>query len=80
MLFQGSLAEPGKDGKPRDAAALARQLGMTTATVVTYEIGCSEFEFHALTPGALVFGLNDRVYTMRPVGIAKSTPKGPSAQ
>jgi hypothetical protein len=79
MLFQGALAEPDKNGKPRDAAALARRLGMTTATVVTYEIGCSEFEFHALAPDALVFGLNDRVYTMRPVGAAKSAPKG-SAQ
>jgi hypothetical protein len=66
MLFQGALAEPDKTGKPRDAAALARGLGMTSATVTTYEIGCSEFEFHALTPGTLVFGLNDRIYTMRP--------------
>lgn len=74
MLFQGALAEPDKDGKPCDATTLARRLGMTTATVVTYEIGCSEFEFHALTPGALVFGLNDRVYTMRPVGAEKGRP------
>ena len=78
MLFQGALAEPGKDGKPRDAAMLARRLGMTTKTVVTYEIGCSEFEFHALAPGALVFGLNDRVYTMRPARAgATSRGQGP---
>ncbi len=75
MLFQGALAEPDKDGKPRDAAALAQRLGMTTATVVTYEIGCSEFEFHALAPGALSFGLNDRIYTMRPMSADKA-PKG----
>jgi hypothetical protein len=80
MLFQGALAEPDKGGKPRDATALAHRLGMTTATVVTYEIGCSEFEFHALRPGVLVFGLNDRVYTMRPLGAAKPAPKGGSAQ
>jgi hypothetical protein len=77
MLFQGALAEPDKNGKPRDAAALARELGMTSAKVTTYEIGCSEFEFHALTPGKLVFGLNDRVYTMRQM---KPTPKDAGAQ
>ena len=45
---------------------------------VTYDIGCSEFEFHALAPGALVFGLNDRVYTMRPARAgATSRGQGP---
>lgn len=77
MLFQGALAEPGKDGKPRDAAAVAHQLGMTTTKVVTYEIGCSEFEFHALTPGTLAFGLNDRVYTMRPMDAGKALKGAP---
>jgi hypothetical protein len=75
MLFQGALAEPDKDGHTRNAAALAAQLGMHTPTVVTYEIGCSEFEFHALQPGVLVFGLNDRVYTLRPVSAAKGASK-----
>lgn len=65
MIFQGALAEPDQAGKPRDAAALARALGMTSATVVTLETGCSEIEYHALAPDSLVFGLNDQVYTIR---------------
>jgi hypothetical protein len=65
MLFQGSLAEPDRAGKPRDAATLARGLGMTSATVATLEVGCSEVEFHALAPDVLVFGLDNRVYTVR---------------
>jgi hypothetical protein len=65
MLFQGSLAEPDRAGKPRDAATLARGLGMTSATIATLEVGCSEVEFHALAPDVLVFGLDNRVYTVR---------------
>jgi hypothetical protein len=78
LLFQGALAEPDKDGKARDAAALARRLGMNATTVATYEIGCSEFEFHALRPGTLSFALNDRIYTMRPFNQLKQA--GPAAK
>lgn len=65
MLFQGSLAEPDRSGRPRDAAALARGLGMSSATVATLVVGCCEIEYHALAPDRLVFGLNDNVYTLR---------------
>ena len=67
LLFEGELAEPDrKSGRPRDVAGLARGLGMTTATVRTTETGCSEVAFHRLAPDILVFGLNNRVYTLRP--------------
>jgi hypothetical protein len=66
LLFEGGLAEPDRRGKPRDAAALARGLGMTTKTVRTVETGCSEVAFHRIAQGVLVFGLNNRIYTLRP--------------
>jgi hypothetical protein len=66
LLFEGGLAEPDRAGTPRDAAALARGLGMTTKTVRTIETSCSEVAFHRLTPDTLVFGLNNRIYTLRP--------------
>jgi hypothetical protein len=65
-MFEGSLAEPDRSGKPRDAVALARALGMTTPTVRTVETSCSEVAYHRLSPGVLVFGLNNRIYTLRP--------------
>ncbi|MEO6341170.1 MAG: hypothetical protein ABIO39_14100 [Caulobacteraceae bacterium] len=64
MLFEGGLAEPDKAGKPRNAVALARALGMSTRTVRTLEIGCSEISFHRFAPDTLVFGLDNRVYTL----------------
>lgn len=66
LLFEGSLAEPDRDGKPRDAVALARALGMTTPTVRTLETSCSEVAYHRLSPTTLVFGLNNRIYTLHP--------------
>jgi hypothetical protein len=64
MIFEGALADPHGTGKPVDARPSARSLGMTTATVRTLETGCSEVSFHRFAPDTLVFGLNDRVYTM----------------
>jgi len=46
--------------------ALARALGMTTRTVQTVETSCSEVAYHRLSPATLVFGLNNRIYTLRP--------------
>jgi hypothetical protein len=66
LLFEGSLAEPGPTGKPRDAVALARALGMTTRTVRTVETSCSEVAYHRFSPTTLVFGLNNRIYTLHP--------------
>jgi len=66
LLFEGGLAEPDRNGKPRDAEALARALGMTTHTVRTIETSCSEVAYHRLSPTTLVFGLNNRIYTLHP--------------
>lgn len=66
LLFEGSLAEPDRSGRPRNAVALARALGMTTPTVETIETSCSEVAYHRLSPTRLVFGLNNRIYTLRP--------------
>jgi hypothetical protein len=66
LLFEGSLAEPDHAGKPRDAVALARALGMTTRTVRTVETSCSEVAYHRFSPNTLVFGLNNRIYTLHP--------------
>jgi hypothetical protein len=71
LLFEGELAEPDRAGRPRDAAALARGLGMTTRTVRTMETGCSEVAFHRLAADTLVFGLNNRIYTLHPAGSAR---------
>lgn len=66
-LFEGGLAEPDRAGKPRNAKALARALGMTSDTVRTVEIGCSEISLHRFAPDTLVFGLNNRIYSMHRV-------------
>jgi hypothetical protein len=66
LLFEGGLAEPDRNGKSRDAIALAHTLGMTTRTVQTVETSCSEVTYHRLSPTTLVFGLNNRIYFMRP--------------
>lgn len=68
LLFEGSLAEPDRNGKPRDAVALARKLGMTTRAVETVETSCSEVAYHRFSPRTLVFGLNNRIYTLHPAG------------
>lgn len=67
-LFEGMLAAPDKAGKPRDAAALARDIGMTTPRVSTLSVGCSEIPFHALMPGTLVFALDNQIYTLERIG------------
>jgi hypothetical protein len=66
LLFEGALAEPERSGKPRNAEALARAIGMTTHTVRTVETSCSEVAYHRLSPTTLVFGLNNRIYTLHP--------------
>ena len=66
LLFEGSLAEPDRAGKPRNPEALARALGMTTHTVRTVETSCSEVAYHRLSRTTLVFGLNNRIYTLHP--------------
>jgi hypothetical protein len=64
MIFEGMLAEP-RGGKPADAISNARKLGFADPHhIATLDAGCTEVQFHEVAPGTLVFGLNNRVYTM----------------
>jgi hypothetical protein len=66
-VFEGMLADP-RNGRPTGAAAAratAGSLGFDTPeAITTLDAGCTEVEFHALHRGVMVFGLNNRVYTM----------------
>jgi len=56
MLFQGGLTAPDKQ---------AAQLGFKDKAITTLETGCeAEIDFHMVDFMTVLFGLNDRVYTM----------------
>jgi hypothetical protein len=56
MLFQGGLTDP-----PKQAAAL----GFKGTAITTLETGCaSELDFHMVDADIVLFGLNDRIYTL----------------
>jgi hypothetical protein len=56
MLFQGSLTAPDKQ---------AAALGFKDKAIKTLETGCeAEIDFHMVDAMTVLFGLNDRVYTM----------------
>lgn len=66
-IFEGMLAEPrnGQPAGPAAALASARALGFDDPEhITTIDAGCTEVQFHSLHRGVLVFGLNNRVYTM----------------
>lgn len=57
MLFQGSL---GNDPQKQAAA-----LGFKGPSVKTLETGCAnELDYHMVDAGTVLFGLNDRLYTL----------------
>ena len=66
-VFEGMLADP-RNGRPTGKAAArdsAKSLGFDDPLkITTLDVGCSEVQFHSLHRGAIVFGLNNRVYTM----------------
>lgn len=64
MLFEGGLSADG-DGKPTDPGVVARGLGIENKTLRAMTASCSEVEFVLLDPDRLLFGLNNRVYTMK---------------
>jgi hypothetical protein len=65
MIFEGELAEPRDYAKNPDAVAAATKLGFADPRrIVTLDAGCTELQFHLVTPGTLAFGLNNRVYLM----------------
>jgi len=56
MLFQGSLTAPDRQ---------ARALGFKNSSIKTLETGCEAgIDFHMVDDMTVLFGLNDRVYTM----------------
>jgi hypothetical protein len=56
MLFQGGLTAPDKQ---------AAALGFKGSSIKTLETGCEgEIDFHMVDEMTVLFGLNDRVYTM----------------
>jgi hypothetical protein len=63
-LFEGGLNADGAD-RPTDPAAVARALGMTGKTVRGMTASCSEVEFFLIGPDTMLFGLNNRVFTVQ---------------
>ena len=63
-LFEGSLNADGA-GKPTDPVVIARALGMTQKTVRGMTASCSEVELVLIDPDTILFGLNDRVFTVK---------------
>ena len=56
MLFQGALKEPEQQ---------AKALGFKGSPIKTLETGCaSGIDFHMVDADTVLFGLNDRVYTL----------------
>ncbi len=64
MLFEGGLNADG-DGKPTDPVVVARALGIGNKTLRAMTASCSEVEFVLLDPDTVLFGLNNRVFTMK---------------
>jgi hypothetical protein len=64
MLFEGGLNADG-DGKPTDPVAIARALGIENKSLRAMTASCSEVEFVLLDPDTVLFGLNNRVFTMK---------------
>ena len=66
-LFEGNLPAP--------AAQAARRLGLDDGAIATLRVSCANagFDFHRTSSGALLLGLDNVVWTLRPIRPA-STP------
>ena len=64
MLFEGSLNADGA-GKVADPVAAARALGATQRTMRAMTASCSEVEFVLVDPDTMLFGLDNRVFTVK---------------
>lgn len=68
-LFEGGLGvKPGDPAVPYDEAKarrLAEGYGFTAEPVESLMYGCSELILHRLDATTLVFGLNNRIFTMK---------------
>jgi hypothetical protein len=63
-LFEGSLNVDGAN-KPTDPVVVARSLGLKANTVRGMTANCSEVEFFLFDPDTILFGLNNRVFTVK---------------
>ncbi|WP_158815561.1 hypothetical protein [Methylocapsa sp. S129] len=63
-LFEGSLNADGA-GKPADPVVAARALGMNQKMARAMTASCSEVEFVLIDPDTVLFGLNNRVFTVK---------------
>jgi len=66
MLFEGGLNADGAN-KPTDPVLVARSLGINNKTMRAMTASCSEVEFVLIDSDTVMFGLNDRVFTMKRV-------------
>jgi hypothetical protein len=68
-LFEGGLAaDPKNPAAPSDegkAKKLALELGFASEPVPTLFQGCSEISLHLRDADTLLFGLNNRIFTMK---------------
>lgn len=64
MLFEGGLNADG-EGKSTDPVVVARALGIESKTLRVMTASCSEVEFVLLDQDTVLFGLNNRVFTMK---------------
>lgn len=67
-LFEGGLTTDPKDPAKVDeakATGLATGLGFTAEPVPTLSTGCSEMLLHLRDANTILFGLNNRIFTMQ---------------
>jgi hypothetical protein len=64
ILFEGALNADGQD-RPADPVRLARSLAMTSRTVRGMTASCSELEFFMFGPDTVLFGLDNRIFTLK---------------
>jgi len=62
-LFEGSLNADGAD-KPTDPVVVARALHVSAKITPAMTTSCSEVEFLLIGPDTMLFGLNNRVFSV----------------
>jgi len=62
-LFEGSLNADGAD-KPTDPVVVARALHVSAKKTPAMTASCSEVEFLLIDPNTMLFGLNNRVFSV----------------
>jgi hypothetical protein len=62
-MFEGSLNADGAD-KPTDPVVVARALHVSAKMTPAMTASCSEVEFLLIDPNTMLFGLNNRVFSV----------------